>query len=65
MIDISKYNPMSKDFQEEAKRLGLTGNQLTKKYVQEGKIANPADINQERNEGIAERAGFKNLMNMN
>lgn len=55
-----KYNPMSKEFQEEAKRLGLTGNQLIKKYVQEGKIANPADINQERNKGIAERAGFKN-----
>jgi len=60
MIDMSKYNPMSKEFQEEAKRLGLTGNQLIKKYVQEGKIENPANINRERNKGIAERAGFKN-----
>lgn len=32
-----KYNPMSEEFQEEAKRLGLTGNQLTAKYKREGK----------------------------
>lgn len=56
---IPKYNPMSKEFQEEAKRLGLTGNQLIQKYIIEGKVPNPADINRERNKAIAERGGFK------
>ena len=31
------YNPMSKEFQDECKRLGLTGNQLMTKYKREGK----------------------------
>lgn len=31
------YNPMSKEFQDEAKILGLTGRQLTLKYKKEGK----------------------------
>ena len=31
------YNPMSKEFQEEAMRLGLTGCQLVQKYWKEGK----------------------------
>lgn len=30
---MSKYNPMSKEFQAEAKRLGLTGNQLIQLYM--------------------------------
>lgn len=33
-----KYNPMSKEFQEEVKRLGLTGNQLVEKYRKEAKV---------------------------
>lgn len=57
---MQRCNPMSKEFQDEAKRLGLTGNQLIKKYIHEGKIPNPSDLNRERNEGIAKRAGFKN-----
>jgi len=57
---MSKYHPCSKEFQEEAKRLGLTGNQLIQKYMIEGKVPNSADLNRERNKGIAERAGFKN-----
>ena len=32
-----KYNPMSKEFQDECKKLGLTGRQLTAKYQKEGK----------------------------
>lgn len=32
------YNPMSKEFQDECKRLGLTGYQLTIKYKKEGKF---------------------------
>ena len=31
------YNPMSKEFQDECKKLGLTGNQLTAKYKREGR----------------------------
>ena len=57
---MSKYQPCSKEFQEEAKRLGLTGNQLIQKYIIEGKVPNPVMLNRERNKGIAERAGFKN-----
>lgn len=34
----NKYNPMSKEFQDEAKKLGLTGRQLTVKYQKEGKF---------------------------
>lgn len=51
---------MSKEFQAEAKRLGLTGNQLLQKYIKEGKLPNPADLNRKRNDDIAKRAGLKN-----
>lgn len=34
---MTNYNPMSKEFQEEANKLGLTGRQLTAKYQKEGK----------------------------
>lgn len=33
-----RYHPCSKEFQDEVKRLGLTGNQLIQKYVNEGKL---------------------------
>lgn len=55
-----KYHPCSKEFQEEAKRLGLTGNQLIQKYTKEGKLQNPTDINRNNNERISKQAGFKN-----
>lgn len=32
------------EFQEYAKRLGLTGNKLIKKYVLEGKLPNPVVV---------------------
>jgi hypothetical protein len=57
---MTKINPMSKEFQDEAKRLGLTGNQLIQKYIKEGKLPHPADLNKERNEQIAKRANFEN-----
>lgn len=41
--NVSKYNPMSKEFQEEAKRLGLTGNELISIYKKEEKIFNDAN----------------------
>lgn len=40
-----KYNPMSKEFQDECKRLGLTGFQLIKKYKDEGKIISNSKAN--------------------
>lgn len=53
---MSKFN----EFQEEAKRLGLTGNQLIHLYIKEGKLPNPADLNRDRNNDLAKRAGLKN-----
>lgn len=38
MTEKTTYNPMSNEFKEEAKILGLTGNQLTVKYKAEGKF---------------------------
>lgn len=35
---LSKYNPMSKEFQKDANRLGLTGNQYIQKLGEEGKL---------------------------
>jgi hypothetical protein len=37
MIENKTYNPMSKEFQEESKKLGLTGRQLIVKYQIDGK----------------------------
>lgn len=48
-----KYNPISKEFQDEAKRLGLTGWQYHRKLVEEGKLPNPTDLfNKEREKVI-------------
>lgn len=51
--------PCSKKFQDEAKRLGLTGNQLIQKYVQEGKLLNPTDIDRDTNNHIYQDIGYK------
>lgn len=40
----SVYNPMSKEFQDECKILGLTGRQLTEKYQREGKSIEKDDV---------------------
>lgn len=53
-----KYHPCSKEFQEEAKRLGLTGNQLIQKYIIEGKLANPTDIDRDTNNRIYRDIGY-------
>lgn len=47
------YNPMSKEFQDECKRLGLTGNQLIQKYRDDGKLPCTADINRMKKKVIA------------
>lgn len=39
-----KYNPMSIEFQDECKKLGLTGYQYRLKLIKEGKVVNPSDI---------------------
>jgi hypothetical protein len=41
---MSNYNPMSKEFQDECRRLGITGRQLTEKYRKEGKSIKKDDI---------------------
>ena len=38
------YNPMSKEFQDECEKLGLTGRQLTLKYKKEGRILKEDEI---------------------
>jgi hypothetical protein len=44
MIEKKTYNPMSKEFQDECKRLELTGRQLTAKYKKEGKTLESYNI---------------------
>lgn len=58
-IKIPKYNPMSKEFQEEAQRLGLTGNQLIQKYVREEKLPDPTIVDKECNRRIYQDMGYK------
>lgn len=60
MNSISKYNPMSKEFQEEAKKLGLNGNQLIQKYIRERKMVNPSLIQYKKRKKFLEDNGFKN-----
>lgn len=55
-----KYNPMSKEFQEDAKRLGLTGNQLIQKYINEGELPNPSNFRHIKDKRMYENAGCKN-----
>lgn len=44
---VLKYNPCSKELQDDAKRFGLNGYQYMRKLVEEGKLPNPTDV--ERN----------------
>jgi len=57
---IMKYHPVSKEFQETAKILGLTGNQLIQKYINEGKLPNPTEINRKMNNRTLENLGISN-----
>lgn len=56
-----KYNPCSKEFQEEAKRIGLTGNQYIQKLINEGKLPNPTDIEHRRFEKFIKDSGCKGI----
>ncbi len=55
-----KYNPCSKEFQEKAKELGLTGHQYIQKLTEEGKLRNPTDIDRETNDAIYRNIGYYN-----
>lgn len=50
-------NPMSKDFQDKCKKLGLTGNQYIQILREEGKLVNPTDVKRKESENIIKRAG--------
>lgn len=55
-----KYNPMSKEFQEKAKELGLTGYQYIRKLVEEEKLPNPTDLFNKEREKVIKNAKCKN-----
>lgn len=59
MLD-PKYNPMCKEYHEEAKRLGLTGYKYAQKLIKEGKLSNPKDLHREQKNKTAKNAGFEN-----
>ena len=56
--DINRYNPMSKEFQDNAKEAGLLGYEYHNKLIKEGKIANPTDIDNKRKDTLYKRKGF-------
>ena len=56
-----KYNPMSKEFQNECKRLGLTGYQYKLELIKEGKVINPTDIKRKETEYYIKKAGCKTV----
>lgn len=64
---MTKYNPCSKEFQEEAKRLGLTGFQYTQKLIEDGKLTNPTDVERKvrdkkiKNKGCSNQREYKDL----
>ena len=56
-----KYNPMNKEFQKEAEKLGLTGYQYYSKLVKDGKIVNPTDVERRNKEEFLKRNNFENI----
>lgn len=59
---MSKYNPMSKEFQENAKKLGLTGYQYVQKLREEGELPDITKINRKCKEDMLKRLGYANYM---
>jgi hypothetical protein len=53
-----KYNPCSKEFQDKAKELGLTGHQYLQKLTEEGRLRDPTDIDRETNNAIYRKIGY-------
>lgn len=53
-----RYHSCSKEFQEDAKKFGLTGNQYVKKLIEEGKLPNPTDIKRKEHMATIKNAEF-------
>ncbi len=62
---MTKYNPCSKEFQEEAKRLGLTGSQYIKKLREEGKLVNTTKVRREIDNKRVQKRGYQNINEYN
>lgn len=53
------YHPCSKEYQEEAKKLGLSGYQYYRKLIEEGKLIDPNDIERIHRNDLARDKGYK------
>lgn len=62
---MTEYNPCSKQFQEEAKRLELTGSQYIRKLREEGKLVNPTEVRREADNKKAQKKGYKDIKEHN
>lgn len=62
---MTKYNMCSKEFQEEAKRLGLTGFQYVQKLRKEGKLVNITKVKREDDNKRAQNRGYKDINEYN
>lgn len=62
---MTKYNPCSKEFQEEAKGLGLTGFQYIQKLRKEGKLVNATKVKREDDDKRAQKRGYKDINEYN
>lgn len=60
--DMKKFHPCSKEFQEEAKRLGLTGNQLIQKFIEEGRLPNPTEVEKKRRDDFIKKEGHSRIV---
>lgn len=60
-----KYNPISKEFQEKAKELGITGYQYHIKLINEEKLLNPTDVNRKNRTKTAINKGFNSYTEYN
>ncbi len=52
--------PCSKEFQEEAKKLGLTGNRYIRRLIEEGKLPSPTDLEKVRITNFLKKYEFDN-----
>lgn len=54
-----RYHPCSREFQEYAKRLGLTGYQYTQRLIEEEKLPDTTKIERENKRRLAQEKGYK------
>jgi len=62
---MTEYNPCSKEFQEEVKKLGLTGFQYIQKLREEGKLVNTTKVKRETDNKMAQKRGYKDINEYN